>query len=51
MSLLPASKGEFNLLNNKVQQYEREIDQQNLVIKQLVKQVNALTPVSELAAL
>ena len=42
-SLLPASKGE-------VQKAQSENDQQNLIINQLVKQVNALTPVSTVGA-
>ena len=42
-SVLPASKGEY-------QQQANEIDQQNMIISQLVKQVNALTPVSDSAS-
>ena len=38
-SILPASKGEF-------QRQANEIDKQNMIINQLIKQVNALTPVS-----
>ena len=41
-SLLPATKGEL-------QQQANEIDSQNRIVNQLVKQVNALTPVSRTA--
>ena len=43
-SLLPVGKEELLELERKNNQLERNNEQQNLVIDQLVKQVNVLTP-------
>ncbi len=49
-SLLPASKGEVQKVQSENDQQKLINNQQNVIITQLVKQVNALTPVSGFAS-
>lgn len=47
-SALPASKGELEKAEHRIKQNEDRIQLDEDLIKQLIKQVNALTPVSTL---